>query len=327
MSTEPVRVGVMGCASIAARMVIPAIQASSRLKLTWVASRTEEKAREFGEKFSCPWTAGYESLLGKEDVDLVYMPLPTALHPEWGMKTLDAGKHLLLEKSLAPTLGDARNLIARAREKKCALQENFMFAYHRQMARIRDVLQSGKLGEIRCIRSSFGFPPFSDAGNIRYSSALGGGALLDAGAYTLKVASLLLGPSLQVGAAHLTMDQKRGVDLQGGIFLYDNAGTIVETAFGFNHFYQCSLEIWGSDGRLTADRIFTAGPGVVPVVRVELPGETQTLSIGSDNHFLNLLEDLASRIQTGDFESCYSEIDLQASLLEMTRKKATLTLR
>lgn len=327
MSAQKIGVGVMGCANIAERMVIPAIQACPSLELRWVASRTEEKARRYGEKFNCAWTTGYGQLLEKEDIDLVYMPLPTGLHLEWGLKTLDAGKHLLLEKSLAVSLSDARLLVAKAREKKRAIQENFMFAFHRQMAAIREVVQSGRLGEIRCLRSSFGFPPFPDAGNIRYSSELGGGALLDAGAYTLKIASLLLGPDLVPDAAHLTFDRQKGVDLFGGAFLHRADGVVVETAFGFDHFYQCNLEIWGTLGKLSADRIFTAGPGVDPPVWLDFQGRSETLEIGPDNHFVNLLSALAERIQTGTFGELYPEIEVQAALLQSVRDMAGQTWR
>ena len=322
MKNKPLQVGVMGCASIAERMVIPAILESENLQLHTVASRDLSKAEKYAQKFGCLATEGYESLLHNSEIDLIYMPLPTSLHHHWAVLALKSGKHVLLEKSLACNLPETTEIIHAARKAGKLVKENFMFAYHAQMNKIREILSSGRLGQIRCIRSSFGFPPFPDASNIRYSKELGGGALLDAGAYTLKVASELIGENLSVGSASLSVDQKKGVDLFGGIFLTAPGGIVIETAFGFDHFYQCSLEIWGNRGKLTAERIFTAGPGISPKIRIEENGNQEIIEIAADNHFLNLLNAMTSVIESGDYENEYRAVLYQAALLEETRQKA-----
>ena len=324
MMANPIRVGVMGCASIAERMVIPAILQTPGLVLHSIASRDPEKADRFASRFGASSVYSYEELADSPDIDLVYMPLPTALHLEWAVRCLEAGKHVLLEKSLACNLAEAETIVDAARKKGLLVRENFMFAWHQQFSVLKEILAGGRLGEIRCIRSSFGFPPFPDASNIRYSSELGGGALLDAGAYTVKVASLLLGEQVRIKACSLNQDAARGVDLHGGIFMTAPGGVVVETAFGFDHFYQCNLEVWGSKGKLSANRIFTAGPGVKPQISLEFQGNTQHIEIEPDNHFANLLAAMASIIQAGDFEPDYREILLQASLLHECREMAEI---
>lgn len=319
---KKLKVGVMGCAAIADRMVIPAILESPYLELAFVASRDESKANAYAEKFGGKPIVGYDALLD-QDIDMVYMPLPTGLHAEWGLKTLEAGKHLLLEKSLANNLNEARLLIDAAREKKLLLQENFMFAFHRQLIQIKEWLAQEKIGHIRCLRSSFGFPPFTNADNIRYQAQLGGGALLDSGAYTLKVAQLLLGEGVEVLASNLTLDQGKGVDIWGGIYLHDRLrGIPIETAFGFDQFYQCSLEIWGSKGKISADRIFTAGPGISPTLKLETAQGPEVVAVEPDNHFLNLLNDFAQTVSLGSFEPKYAEIFQQANLISQVRERA-----
>lgn len=91
----------MGCANIAKRSVIPTIKSLGAYELVAIASRTSEKAQEFAQIFDCEAITGYGNLLTREDIDAVYMPLPTGLHEEWVLKTLDARKHILIEKSLA----------------------------------------------------------------------------------------------------------------------------------------------------------------------------------------------------------------------------------
>lgn len=319
---KKIKVGVMGCAAIADRMVIPAILESPFLELACVASREEKKANAYAEKFGGKAIVGYDNLLD-QDIDMVYMPLPTGLHAEWGQKTLEAGKHLLMEKSLANSLDEAKMLVEKAKEKKLLIQENFMFAFHRQFVLIKAWLEQAKIGQIRCLRSSFGFPPFPNADNIRYQAQLGGGALLDAGAYTLKVAQLLLGEGLEVLASNLTLDQRKGVDVWGGIYLHDRLrGIPIETAFGFDQFYQCSLEIWGSKGKISADRIFTAGPGISPTLKLETSQGSEVVSVEPDHHFLNLLNDFAHTIASGLFEPKYQEILQQANLISQVRERA-----
>lgn len=324
MSKKALRVGVMGCASIAERMVIPAILQTEGLELAAIASRTPEKAQAYAEKFGGEALTGYQSLVDREDIDLIYMPLPTGLHLEWAIPLLKSGKHILLEKSLASNQIEAEAIVQAARQAGKLVKENFMFAYHRQMAWIKDLLQSGRLGTVRCVRASFGFPPFPDPANIRYKPELGGGALLDAGAYTLKVSSELFGDQVEYRASHLAMDSGKGVDLFGGIFLCGPEGMVIETAFGFDHFYQCSLEIWGTKGRLVAERIFTSGPGVVAKIRIEEPGNQEVVEMEPDNHFVNLLRDMVSTIESGRFESGYQEILRQAQLLDLSRNGASI---
>jgi predicted dehydrogenase len=319
---EKLRIGVMGCASIAERMVIPAILESDHYEFVLVSSREEAKAKRYAEKFGCGYVVGYEELISRPDIDVVYMPLPTGLHLEWALKTLDAGKHILLEKSLASNLEEAEKIIEKAKEKNLLIQENFMFVFHRQMRTILDLLINERVGKTRCIRSSFGFPPFPDPGNIRYSKSLGGGALLDAGAYTIKITQVLLGKLINVLAGSLTYEMSKDVDVFGGLFLHDSKGTIVETAFGFDNFYQCSLEIWGSNGKITADRIFTAGPGISPKIKIEEQGNVEVLEIEPDNHFLNLLNDFAETVHSGEFHFKYLEIQNQAAMLQAAREKS-----
>lgn len=309
------KVGILGCAKIAERMVIPAILESHLLELTVVASRSLSKAIEYGEKFGCQFVEGYENLLKRDDVDVVYMPLPNALHFKWAMKALEHGKHILIEKSLALNFTEAKSITDKAEAANLLVQENFMFPYHRQFTFIKDVLAKGTLGKIRCVRSSFGFPPFPDEDNIRYSESLGGGAFLDAGAYTIKVAQLLLGHLVADGGC-LFYDHIKRVDFNGGFFMHDKHGVIVETAFGFDHFYQCELEVWGSEGKLTAERIFTAGPGIKPKIFIETKQETKVYEIEADNHFLNLLNDFAGCIITGSLKTKFGGVFQQAKLMQ-----------
>lgn len=294
---------------------------SKRVRPIAVASRSGSKAREFAAMFSCDAVTGYENLLRRDDIDAVYLPLPTGLHEEWVTRSLEAGKHVLVEKSFAANHDSALRMIDLARRSKLLVMENFMFLYHSQTAFVRDLIGRGEIGELRGFRSSFGFPPL-DEDNFRYKKALGGGALLDAAAYTVRASQLFLGDEPEVKAARLITPENAGVDIYGGAFMTAANGLVAQLAWGFDNFYQCRYELWGSQGRLVAHRAFTAGPGYKPTISLEKPGEKFNYLLDADNHFANLLEQFANCVRSDDKEEKYREIENQSKLLDQVRRCA-----
>lgn len=321
-NAPPIRIGVMGCANVARRSVVPAILASDDFRLAGVASRSEEKGRAHAEQWHCPFVGDYSSLLQRDDVDAIYVPLPTGLHREWVSRALDAGKHLLVEKSLAASLADAEALVASSGRNRRVMMENYMFQFHAQQQVVLDLVHS-RLGELRGFRAAFTFPPLQP-GNFRYDKALGGGALLDAGGYPVKACQLFLPGEIRVESACLNYNDD-GVDLWGGAMLSSRSpvGTIpLQISFGFDNFYQCGIEFVGQKGRLTTFRTFTAGEGVVPCALLEMPGEKQEFNLPTDNHFLSILEEFSRRIREDDGAKCHAENIRQARLQEQIRQLA-----
>lgn len=281
----------MGCASIARRLMIPAIQdLPEHFELAVIGSRTGAKAAEFSKAFGVDGVAGYEHLVEREDIEAIYMPLPTGLHEEWIMRCLQAGKHLLVEKSLAMDFASASRMIGMAESKGLTIMENFMFRHHSQHNFTWELLRAKKLGEIRIFRSQFGFPPL-DRSNFRYDKMAGGGSLLDAGAYTLKASQWFLGKGLEVTAATLYIDPASGVDIFGNASLISRDNVVAQLSFGFDNFYQCNYEFWGSKGRLLADRAFTPKPVEKPSILWEQQGERNVYEMPADNHFVNILKE------------------------------------
>ncbi len=272
-ASTPIRIGVMGCANIARRSVIPALLTLPDFHLAGVASRTPEKGMEFAQEFDCNFLGTYQDLIDRDDIDAIYMPLPTGLHAEWAARTLQAGKHLLIEKSLAASFSEAEHLIELARRAHLVMMENYMFQHHAQQEAVKKIMRE-QLGEIRLFRATFCFPPLA-ADNFRYDKALGGGALLDAGGYPLKACQLFMDGDIQVLSSCLNFNTD-DVDIWGGAMLTATSGNTsipLQIAFGFDQFYQCGIEVLGQKGRLTTSRTFTAGDGFIPSARHENPGQ------------------------------------------------------
>lgn len=287
-----IRIGVLGAASIAKRSIIPAIRTlTSHYKLIGIARREIGTSNDSLASLDIPLFEGYHALIDRDLVDAVYIPLPNALHYEWVKRSLESGIHVLVEKSLACSYDEVVELNEIARSNNLALVENFQFRFHSQLAYIQELLQKGTLGELRIVRSTFCFPPFPNGDNIRYQQALGGGALLDAGAYPVKISQLILGDELEVTAATLNSNDELGVDIWGGAYIKQKKGRLFsQIAFGFDHYYQCNLEVVGTKGKLYTNRIFTAGENVNPVIIVETQGDgLQEVALRSDNHFRSML--------------------------------------
>jgi dTDP-3,4-didehydro-2,6-dideoxy-alpha-D-glucose 3-reductase len=315
---KKLNIAILGCANIAKRFIIPTLKEMEEFNIIGVASRTKEKADEFAKEFSIAPFYSYEELLDVNNIDVVYIPLPNSMHYEWIKKAFEKNLHVLVEKSMACSYEEVLELNELAKQKSLVLIENFQFRFHSQLIFIKDLVESGKIGELRNIRASFGFPPFSDTDNIRYKKELGGGALLDAGAYPLKISQIFLGDDIYVDSASLERPKDKEVDIWGSAYIKQKNGNLSsQIAFGFDNFYQNNIELWGSKGKIYTNRIFTAAPGFEPTVEIETIDGIEMLKLQSDNHFKNMLKYFYSQIINKDtLEEEYKQNITQARLLK-----------
>jgi len=299
MTSSPIiNIAVLGTASIALRSVIPAINSlPNHFRLAGISSRDRSKVETIASSYECKAYGTYESLLTDRSIDAIYIPLPNALHYPFVKRALENGMHVLVEKSLGCTLDEVEELVEIAKANNRVLFENFQFRFHSQLSTILKIVKDGTIGDLRSIRVAFGFPPFFDPNNIRYSAELGGGALLDAGAYAMKIAPFFLGNDIFVAQASSAQDQIKGVDIWGGGVVQQRNGSLFcHFSYGFDHYYQCSLELWGNIGKLTTNRIFTAPVGYNPKLIVETQNVVEERSLSADDQFKNMLEHFYSLI-------------------------------
>ncbi|MCZ4121784.1 Gfo/Idh/MocA family protein [Streptomyces sp. H39-S7] len=316
------RLGVLGCADFAWRKMLPAIATVPGLRVTALASRDPAKAARFAERFGGEPVTGYEALLERDDVDAVYVVLPTGLHHAWTLRALTAGKHVLAEKSLTTGAGEAAELVAAARDSGLWLMENFLFLHHSQHAAVRERIAAGAIGEPRVFSSAFGVPPRPD-GDIRNSPELGGGALLDVGAYTVRAATYFLGPDLTLAGSQLRIDGRTGVDVGGSALFHTPAGVAAELSFGFDSSYRTTYALWGSEGRISVDRAFTPPADLLPAVRWERQDAVEDVELPADDQYANGARAFADRVLTGAPFDAYGEsLVRQAALLERIRDEA-----
>ena len=188
---ERVRIGILGAANIVKNALIDPVHEVGEAEVVAIAARDPERARAFAAAHGIPRVhAGYAGLLADPAIDAVYIPLPNGLHAEWSLAAIAAGKHVLCEKPFAANAREAQEVADAGEQAGRVVMEAFHYRYHPLAARMQEIVRSGQLGTVREIRTAmcFPLPKFTD---IRYSYALGGGALMDAGCYALHLQRLL----------------------------------------------------------------------------------------------------------------------------------------
>ena len=182
---KKLRWGVLSTAAIGLKKVIPAMQQGQYSSIDAIASRDLAKAREAAAALGIPRAYGsYEELLADPNIDAVYNPLPNQLHIPWTAKAAEAGKHVLCEKPLSMTLAEAESLLAVQFRTGVKIGEAFMIRSYPQWLRVRELLNQGRIGELRSVLGFFSYFNI-DPGNIRNQVESGGGALMDIGCYLI----------------------------------------------------------------------------------------------------------------------------------------------
>jgi len=269
------RWGVLSTASIAREKWIPGVRRApaARGEVIAIASRDAASARRAADALAIPRAHGsYEGLLADPDVDAVYIPLPNHLHLEWTLAAIAAGKHVLCEKPLALSSGDAARMVDAAERAGVRLMEAFMYRLHPSWVAVRDLVASGRIGSLQTIQSWFSYYN-DDATNIRNIRAAGGGALMDIGCYSVNLSRMLFGAEPIRVTGTVRRDQGDGVDTL-------TTGTLEFTGGGVATF-TCSIRaetdqrvhIYGTDGHISIGIPFNIPPDRPTHVYVTHGGE------------------------------------------------------
>jgi len=254
-----VRWGILSTATIARTKVIPGIRGAARCQVVAIASRDAGHAQDVAAAAGIPVAHGsYEALLADPEVDAVYIPLPNHLHAEWTLAAVRAGKHVLCEKPLALTSGDAERMVAAADAAGLLLMEAFMYRLHPSWVAVCELVASGRIGRLVAIQSWFSY--FNDdPTNIRNILEYGGGALFDIGCYSVNLSRLLFGDEPTGVHATVRRDPATGVDVL--------TTGLLEFADGVSAF-TCStraeddqrVHIYGTEGRISIEIPFNIPP-------------------------------------------------------------------
>ncbi|WP_336055006.1 Gfo/Idh/MocA family protein [Nitratireductor sp. CH_MIT9313-5] len=211
------RWGILSTAKIGRDQVIPQIIDAEDNVVTAIASRDAARGQVVADRFGIPHVFGsYDELLASEEVDAVYIPLPTSQHVEWAVKAADAGKHVLVEKPLALNADDIKPVIEARDRNKVVVSEAFMVTYHPQWQKVHDLIAGGAIGRLRHVQGAFTYHNV-DPDNMRNRPELGGGGLPDIGVYPTVTTRFVTKTEPQRVQAVVERDPKFGTDIYASV--------------------------------------------------------------------------------------------------------------
>ena len=256
----PVRWGILGAANIALEKVIPAMQQSALAKVVAIASRDIAKARAAANRSGIPRAYGsYQELIDDPDIEAIYNPLPNHLHVPWSIRAAERGKHVLCEKPIALTAREARDLLEARDRTGVQIGEAFMVRTHPQWHKVREIIASGRIGELRLIAGHFSYYR-RDAGDIRSRVEWGGGALMDVGCYPITISRWLFGAEPTEVVGLIERDPDMQIDrLTSGLLRFERGQATFSCAGQLVH-YQ-AMQIFGTTGRIDVRIPFNPPPG------------------------------------------------------------------
>jgi predicted dehydrogenase len=263
------RWGVLSTAKIAREQLLPAMQDASNGFVSAIASRDASRARDLADRFGALRAFGsYDELLRSDDVDGVYIPLPTSQHVEWSLKAAKAGKHVLCEKPIALKADHIDALIEARDENNVLISESFMMQYHPQWMKIRELIEDGAIGQLRHVEGAFTYHNL-DPENMRNQLGLGGGALPDIGVYPTVTTRIATGLEPLRVRSQIERDPNFGTDS------YAN----VQADFGdFNLNFYCSTQM-----ALRQNMVFHGDSGLIEVSAPFNAGDYAHASISLHN--------------------------------------------
>jgi xylose dehydrogenase (NAD/NADP) len=284
--------GLLSTAKINHALIKP-LTASKRTRLLAVASRNITSAEAYAREWNIPRAHdSYEALLADPEIDVIYNSLPNHLHAEWTIKALRAGKHVLCEKPLALTLEQVDAMSQAANETGNTLAEAFMYRHHAQTLKVKEIVDSGALGQLQLIKGAFTFA-LNREGNFRYFKDMGGGSIWDIGCYPISYARMLVGAEpVEVFGWQVT-GQGGSDDSFIGQMRF-NGGTHLQFDCGFKSPSRSYIEIVGSEATLNIPNPFK--PNLKNEIYIKRGDETQTISIAGEELYLGEVEDICDAV-------------------------------
>jgi predicted dehydrogenase len=254
----PVRWGILGAANIGVRKVIPAMQRGARSRVVAIASRDLAKARAAAGELGIAKAYGsYEELLADPEVEAIYNPLPNHLHVPWTIRAAEAGKHVLCEKPIALSAAEARQLLDVRARTGVHIGEAFMVRNHPQWLAVRELVASGRIGELRVVAGHFAYFR-RDPDDVRSVPEWGGGGLMDVGCYPITMSRWLFGEEPEAVIGIVDRDPELRVDrIASGLMRFPSGGQATFTcAMQLAHYQR--MQLHGTGGRIEVQIPFNA---------------------------------------------------------------------
>ncbi len=313
------RWGILSTANIN-RLVLAGAATSAQVEIAAVASRDRARAVAYARDRGIPRAYGsYEELLADPSLDAIYISLPNALHVEWAMRALQAGKHVLCEKPLSRHPEQVEALFDTAERSGRLCMEAFMWRHNPQTKRLAALVADGAIGELRLVRAAFSFP-LSDPADARLRPELDGGALMDVGCYCVSACRLLAGEPVRVIGQQVV--GSGGVDVRFTGSLAFDGPAIASFDCAMDLPYRGELEAIGSEGAI---RVQDPWHCRQPRLRLQRGDVAELIEVEREDSYRLELENLGAAIR-GEAEPLLGRADAvgQARVIEALYRSAAI---
>lgn len=316
---KKIRFGIIGCSSIAERTVIPAILKAKNSELSFVGSRTEEKAKKFAKKFSCKKYGSYKEVLENHDVDAVYISLPIALQEKMVLDSAKARKQILCEKSATTSFDSAKKMVHACKKNNVQILEGFSFTYHTQQQKVSEFIENDKIGNVFSFIGKYGFVLPYSKNNFRFNKELGGGVLNDVGCYLIKASRIIFKTNPISINCNLYSEKKSNVDLKGSIYMKFPNNKIAVGLFSYIDSFQSNYEIWGEKGSISLERAFNAKYNMSTSLQTIIKDKTKRIKIKPTDQTEKMILHFCDSINSKNKINLNNELLNQALVMEKAR--------
>lgn len=332
---KKVRWGILSTAGIAQKALIPAFQRSNNAEVVAIASQSGQ-ANEVAQRFGISLAYdSYDELLNDSSIDAVYIPLPNHLHKKWVIEAARKGKHILCEKPAALTTEEVLEMKQACEKYDVLFMEAYMYHFHPQHQRVKEIIKSGEIGDVKFMRAGFSFVMNEEDRDmsIKMSAEKGGGSIYDVGCYAIHSIRNILGDEPTTAHVHAIVDPTYNVDTDVvGYLTFPNH---VRASFdaSFHYARRAEYEVFGTEGRISVPRAYrpdwNGGDGLVVV---EKQGATRTETLNADQ-YKEQVEHLSDAIVTDqdtlahDIENTIRNMRVIDACLQSIHEKSAINVK
>ena len=309
--------GVLGTAYIFERDTAEGMRQAGNCELYAIAGRSMEKAQAFKEKYGFRKAYGsYDELLADPEVEAVYVPMPNTLHKEWTIKALNARKHVLCEKPMAPNAAEAAEMFAAAKANGVVLMEAFAYQHSPFVAAVRAEIDKGTIGDVRYMEAALITSDY-DLSNIRMRRETLGGSVYDIGVYSCSLILRMLGKEPEKVQAISTFSEQNVdmftsvlMEFEGNVRAQFNCGMVLATE---KNSALDRFQIHGTRGSIEAVKFGFNVPGQLQYRIRTFDGVDEIKTVDTRNNYCLEVEQLGRCITDGETPLMSEELTMSVA--------------
>ena len=309
--------GVLGTAYIFERDTAEGMRQAENCELYAIAGRSMEKAQAFKEKYGFRKAYGsYDELLADPEVEAVYVPMPNTLHKEWTIKALNARKHVLCEKPMAPNAAEAAEMFAAAKANGVVLMEAFAYQHSPFVAAVRAEIDKGTIGDVRYMEAALITSDY-DLSNIRMRRETLGGSVYDIGVYSCSLILRMLGKEPEKVQAISTFSEQNVdmftsvlMEFEGNVRAQFNCGMVLATE---KNSALDRFQIHGTKGSIEAVKFGFNVPGQLQYRIRTFDGVDEIKTVDTRNNYCLEVEQLGRCITDGETPLMSEELTMSVA--------------